>query len=441
MGNSTMPKRVARIQRAIEEREDFTGLAGDGEDAVAAWASAHGMNGRALILEWQQAYRLAQAQKTLPRIQGRVSRSAPEKSPAIARDLDHWAGDENDDDGGDDVPALPVSDPDPNEAQPTKSCPSCRGLGTTSDGVRCSRCGGSGRVPATTSMMRTRTKPMTTKTKTERPAVMPAGETDVMTHFDQLRSVLSETHSTIPSLLAGAMTLRRQLGLAEAEGKDAGALRESLAATEGGRESAARKRGACLDALLELEPQLQGLRAGVERDRQAYAVAAVAAFRLEYDAVSQIQVLWRKAEDLGKALRITVPAPVPARIQVSVVDGSPQLMALRSNGGAAPVVDEEALTLGAQLDRLDAALSLIGAIKQSRELDQRDHRLGLLRGTAGGHAGGAFRVIQEFVNSIDALPFRAGDLVDDSLIGGAMLRRLQTGKRYLQPLNLESAAA
>jgi len=62
-------------------------------------------------------------------------------------DLDFWAY-ENDDDGenDDDPPILPVSKPDPNEQQKTKSCPNCRGLGLTSDGVRCARCNGSGRI-------------------------------------------------------------------------------------------------------------------------------------------------------------------------------------------------------------------------------------------------------------------------------------------------------
>jgi hypothetical protein len=31
--------------------------------------------------------------------------------------------------------------------QKTKTCDVCRGRGSTSDGVRCSRCSGSGRVP------------------------------------------------------------------------------------------------------------------------------------------------------------------------------------------------------------------------------------------------------------------------------------------------------
>ena len=57
-----MPARVAAIRAAIESRQDFTGLANGGEDAVVRWARTRGLNGRALILEWQQAYRQRQAQ-------------------------------------------------------------------------------------------------------------------------------------------------------------------------------------------------------------------------------------------------------------------------------------------------------------------------------------------------------------------------------------------
>jgi hypothetical protein len=143
----------------------------------------------------------------------------------------------------------------------------------------------------------------------------------------------------------------------------------------------------------------------------------------------------RCAEDLGKALRVTVPAPVPARIQVSAVDGSSQVLPLRSNGGAAPVVDAEAARLGQLLDKLDAALSLCAAIHQAREFDQRGHRLGLLRGTAS-EFNGAYRVLIAFRNLSDGLEFLPGTLIDSSLVGPGMMSRLQTGRRHIEPERL-----
>ena len=263
---------------------------------------------------------------------------------------------------------------------------------------------------------------------------------DALARFDQLRSTLTRTHDEIPSLLAGALTLRRQLGLAEAEGKDVAALRESLAETEGGRESAARKRAACIEAIMQLEPALQGERAALERSRQQYATHAVAQFQERYrDAVANLQACWETGRLLAATLRCEIPMPLPVRLTTSPVDGTSRALPMRSID-AAPVVDAEAAKLGAKLDEIDSALSLVGAIKQSRELDARDHRLALLRGT-GATPSGAYRVLQPFRNQLDGCEFAAGQIVDSSLIGGAMLRRLMTGKRFIQPLGLESAAA
>ncbi len=71
--------------------------------------------------------------KTLPPTDGRVSSAM---TSAGVADLDYW-GDE---------PAEPDDDPDDELTLKTKVCDNCRGLGTTSDGTRCSRCNGTGRV-------------------------------------------------------------------------------------------------------------------------------------------------------------------------------------------------------------------------------------------------------------------------------------------------------
>ena len=127
-----MPARVAAIRAAIESRQDFTGLANGGEDAVVRWARTRGLNGRALILEWQQNYRQRQAQverghkKTLPPTDGKVSQAA------AMHDLDYWADDtEPDDDDGD------------GDVTP---CAVCDGRGKDAAGNRCEACEGSGKV-------------------------------------------------------------------------------------------------------------------------------------------------------------------------------------------------------------------------------------------------------------------------------------------------------
>jgi hypothetical protein len=127
-----MPARVAAIKAAIETRQDFSVLAHGGEDAVAAWARTHGLNGRGLILEWQQNYRLAQARQVSPQSAGKPPRPAPIETELRLDDLDYWSDTEpepDDDDDGDDVP-----------------CPTCNGRGRDAAGNRCAVCNGSGRV-------------------------------------------------------------------------------------------------------------------------------------------------------------------------------------------------------------------------------------------------------------------------------------------------------
>ena len=270
-------------------------------------------------------------------------------------------------------------------------------------------------------------------------AALPA-EADALTRFDQLHSTLSATHEEIPQLLAGAMTLRRQLGLAEAEGRDASALRESLAEAEGGRESAARKRAACIDAIMQLEPALQSERAGVEKRRQAYATHALAQFRERYDGlVSELQGLWETGRALGIALRCEVPMPLPVKLMTSPVDGVARAMPVRS--GDAPPLDEEAQQLGEALDRVDGALSLCNAIRQSAVLEDRHSRLATSRSMGAGEYGGLYKVLAPFQCQVDGLEFLPGQLLDGSLISAGMAHRLMAGRRYIAPLNLESAAA
>ena len=130
-----MPKRVAAIKQAIEERQDFSVLGSGGEAEVRTWAKQHGMNGCALILEWQQNYRQAQAarghKKPLHQDSGE---GVSKQHTAVLHDLDYW-GDEPSDDGYDDDDPMPV-------------CGACKGSGRDRDGNKCLVCGGRGKIPA-----------------------------------------------------------------------------------------------------------------------------------------------------------------------------------------------------------------------------------------------------------------------------------------------------
>jgi hypothetical protein len=88
----------------------------------------------------------------------------------------------------------------------------------------------------------------------------------VLEEFTRLREVLTVTHSEIPRLLAREQTIGRALGLNDSE-----ALRKELAEVTTERQSAVRRRGATIGAIVEMQGALQAERAAVERSRQEYA--------------------------------------------------------------------------------------------------------------------------------------------------------------------------
>jgi hypothetical protein len=258
-------------------------------------------------------------------------------------------------------------------------------------------------------------------------------EAGVMEEFSRLRAVLETTHAQIPQMLARQRTLERALGLAETE-----SVKEQLADVVAEREAASRRRAAAIGSILDLDAALQSERAGLERQRQAFATHALAEFRARYSAcVSDLQALWETARALGLALRCEVPTPLPVRVRESPVDGVSRAMPIRAD--VAGVVDAEAAALGQQLDQIDGALAMVAAVRQSQVFDQSHHRLGLLRGTAQ-PASGVYRVIQPFRNLVDGCEFLPGQLIDSSLIGSGMLHRLMAGKRHIEPAGLSAAA-
>ena len=128
--------------------------------------------------------------------------------------------------------------------------------------------------------------------------------------------------------------------------------------------------------------------------------------------------------------------PLPVRVMASVVDGVSRAQPVRAE--VAVTVDAAAVALGAKLDQLDGALTLVNAIRQSQTFDSHHHRIGLLRG-ASTEFSGTYRVIAAFRNLTDGLNFEPGALIDSTLVGPGMMHRLQTGRRLIQPASLESA--
>jgi hypothetical protein len=242
----------------------------------------------------------------------------------------------------------------------------------------------------------------------------------VMEQFDRLHAILAETHTAIPALLARQRDLDRELGLTESE-----ALRKQLADVVRGREDAVRRRAAAIAAIMELEAALQAERAAVERRRQAQGIVALAEFRQRYDdCLASLQALWAEGRLLGETLRIVVPMASPMRVQISAADSIPRAMPILSNAAAA--VDDGIVALSAQVDEFDSALSLIGALKQARELDVRHRALTQQRTGAVTRMEGLFTVVKDF--SYFGVTFAAGMLIDRTMLPDGVLHRFVLGR-------------
>ena len=118
--------------------------------------------------------------------------------------------------------------------------------------------------------------------------------------------------------------------------------------------------------------------------------------------------------------------------------------------GDAPPLDEEAQQLGEALDRVDGALSLCNAIRQSAVLEDRHSRLATSRSMGAGEYGGLYKVLAPFQCQVDGLEFLPGQLLDGSLIsagdgasvdgGAALYRAFEFGKRGGVMASMQSIA-
>jgi hypothetical protein len=150
-------------------------------------------------------------------------------------------------------------------------------------------------------------------------------------------------------------------------------------------------------------------------------------------------VLHAEAAALTAALRSPVSCPPPYVAETNLVNGR-SAVRFSLPLDPQPVTLPPALSqLAGALDRLDTALSMIGGIKQSRQLDERSFQLCLKRGLPTSTPG-LFRVVQRFSCLIDNLSFEPGVVIDASLVGNGNLQRLLTSGRHLRPTTLESAA-
>jgi hypothetical protein len=282
------------------------------------------------------------------------------------------------------------------------------------------------------------------KTKTNKPVeAAPAADADVLREFDRLYVVLSETHGTIPTLLARERDLNRVLGLSEARGNsDADGLRQQLDDTVRERQAAIRRRVASVDALLEMEPALRSDRGIVETERRQVAAEVAQDFGKRWQqACDALAVLRAEAGVLSAALRTTIACPAPYIPFVHAIREQPELRPVA--GPEQPptaALPAHLSILVRRLDALDSAMARVSAIQQSKQLDSRHYDLSKIRGTPAEFPG-VFLVTGEFDSLVDGMKFAPGTLVDATLIGPGQLARLTVARRYLRPADLHTGAA
>jgi hypothetical protein len=285
---------------------------------------------------------------------------------------------------------------------------------------------------------------MNTRKSNDKPTDAPAvAETEsVLSKADQYVTTLQETHISIPQTLAEEMRLSGEWGNAAITGTDVDQLHAGLSAARERREGDARRRRTAIEGLLELEPELVRARASADQDRSQLAATVVTEFHARWQrACHELAELHAEAAALSAALHARVDCPPPYMAAMSVVHEKPEVRFIGPAGPVQPVTLPPALaTVAGALDKLDSVLAMVGGIKQARQLDSRSYHLALQRHTPT-ERGGVYRVIAEFTCPADGLPFKAGELVDGSLVGQGHLQRLTAGKRYIQPVELEIAAA
>jgi hypothetical protein len=273
--------------------------------------------------------------------------------------------------------------------------------------------------------MKTRTKPMTTKTRTSEnvlPAAVPGAE-GVLANYDKLAAALHETSVSIPECLAEEAQISRDLGAREVAGGDAAQLRSKLAAIRERRETAVRKRAAASDGVTKLEGELLGVRRDADEARGRLAGAAVRELQRQWTAAVEVLArLHGEALALQGALHAVVSLPAPYRAVLNL-QGAPTLQFALPVPSASLPVSMKALT--ALIDRIDIAAALASAIRTSREADARHYRLSLER-----RAPAAMPAVYAALRPIShwGATFDAGDLVDSSLINTSTLYRLQVAR-------------
>lgn len=227
---------------------------------------------------------------------------------------------------------------------------------------------------------------------------------------DEVYQRLTATHENIPSLLAD----RRKAAVTDP--RRIAAIDASLAVSRGMRELAA--------AQLSGEgPELSKLRAALDEAIQKQGEVLTRAWREEYQAaLRKVQELEARGRAISTVLRIIPEAELFGPALRAAAGGDAVDMATLY-----PAIEQ----LRAVKERLNAAASLLNGIAMDREHSSR-FRARLRNGDVPPLAAELFTVTRQFDCLADGLAFLPGALVDASLMGVGVLRRLSVA-RLIEP--------
>jgi hypothetical protein len=253
---------------------------------------------------------------------------------------------------------------------------------------------------------------------------------EALRDHDRVRAVLTRTHDAIPAALRVRAELQDQLAEAELNGKDTKVLRDRRLVTESERLSFVGQRQGAIQALLDGETGLTERRDVLVAEKDQYAAGAVAEFRVKYDAaILALQMAWATGDELARAMRCTVPMPLPIKVSggrretvsaTAIPECDPIKVERVPGTDLQPVtIDPVAQRVGGTLDRLDHAIVFATGLRdtQSRQRTTRPYGDKPVDFTA------TYRTIQPIRCLFDGLEFAPNTLVDVSLLGPIPLSR------------------
>jgi hypothetical protein len=249
----------------------------------------------------------------------------------------------------------------------------------------------------------------------------------VLAAHDKLASVLRQTGIAIAESLGLENSLYRQLGAAEIGDGDEDRLRAELTDVRDRRDGEVRRRRAAAEALLDLSDDLRAVREQATKAQAEFTSAVMADFQSRWRrACSELAVLDAEARQLSAALRCPVTCGPPP--YVAAMNAVTSRCEVRFVGEPVepPPMSAPVRSVTGTLDRLDRAATLIAAIRQSAEQDQRHRSLALIRAGMPDQMTGTYTTVRQFDHL--GVQYTPGMLVNREIIHDAGLYRLQLAR-------------